>query len=261
MLLHRCPRCNKDFSKLSHLTDHLQRKNKICDDIQNCLKTNAEILDIIDQDSNFYRIGRTRSIDDIIKVFEFNNNTDQLKYGINEIISQLHSEIEIKNKQIEKFMLLQSPTNPIVLNTRINNFGSEEIHYILSDSKYLDSCLISIKINLNTLVEKIYFDKTKPENNTVKFISDRQKTVLIHKDNEWLPKYTNETIAIMLHKAANILHEYHATKPIPTDDLLLSNMKTKNEYLRDIFIKKKPEIFEAISAIKIIMRNFKKTSK
>lgn len=270
-MAYECKRCGKDFPQLSNLKRHLGRVTP-CENSLNCNKTCEQLLSEITIDRSDFEF----ACEHCEKRFEFKRNltqhylyckkkkeadnkstSDSIKREVDKEIGSLKKEIIDELKSI-------TPTQNITINVNnvnimINNFGSEDISHVINDKAFLDRCIQSIKHGLPLVIEKIYYDKDKPENHNVFMKSAKNKTGIVLKEGVWKQEHLNQIVPNMVKKGTTVLSSHLETKRVDPDHEWHGAFVKKEEYLNSIVSQKKPEYYELTSAVSAIIGNHKRT--
>lgn len=281
-----CERCGRSFCRISNLKYHYKRK-KACDNIHNSSKSTSELLE---STGNINRSQYTLSCCNCLKKFATDKTLQQHKDRCKvDPVSRERKELEEELKTLadqmsqtddinDKNTLLQKineitnrlSNNPIncsqtigtqnnvyINNTYVvlQNFGSEDVSHVINDKEFLDSCLKSLPRGVPRVVEKIYYDPSKPENKTVLVKSAKRRTALYHQDGEWFEVDLNQIVPTMLKNGSNILSNHLVTKEVTDDNQDVHS--AKQTFLMSILAKKKPEYDQVSSAVKALVCNFR----
>lgn len=217
-----CPRCGYETNILSNMKKHFMRK-QICENILNNDESIEEIRDSFNPSTYAYVcIGCQKKFRTPQDIYE-------------------HQNICVAYKKL-----------------KLNNFGSEDISHILNDEEFLNKCVFCVKSGLVSIVEKIYYDKDKPQNKTVLMKSVQRDTLVIHENGEWKIRHVNDIVPKMLLKGASILSNYLYKKPIPSiEDDKHRAFVMKQLYLYAMYEQTKPEFYMASSSVKAIIENYR----
>ena len=143
----------------------------------------------------------------------------------------------------------------------VNNFGSEDISHVIEDKEFLDDCLKMLQTGIPNVVNRIYYDKTKPENKTVVLKSAKRKTALVHTGNgQWQEKDLNQVVPLMVRKGSRILTNHLIEKEVmeydPEYDMDTQEIiDAKKRYIGDVNTQKRPEYDIVSSAVKANISN------
>lgn len=167
-----------------------------------------------------------------------------------EELNELKRQIEILKQR--DHVTVNNNTVVVIL----NNFGSEDVSHVIQDKSFLDECISSLKRGIPNVIERIYYDETKPENKTVVVKSVKRKTALIHSDGKWIERDLNQIVPIMVRNGSNILSMHLRNKDI-TDDERQQDVLAKQSYIVSVMTQKKPEYDMVSSAVKAVICNYK----
>ena len=235
---------------MSNLKYHLNRKLP-CENILNCEKSTIELLDDLNKDHSAPEYKYI--CESCEKSFNRSNNLKQHKQNC-KIMKNKEKDDEIdKLKAEKKDDLLKTEMKDLTITTlkNINKLGDEDISHIVNDMEFLNKCISSISIGLPNVIEKIYYDKDKPENHNVFIKNIKKKYVIVYKDIQWKVKHMNQVLSIMIVRGCNIL-QYHLKENYNIED---PNYKKINNYLINIINEKKPEVYQVNSAVTTIINN------
>ena len=190
-----CPRCGYSTSILSNFKVHLHRVNP-CEDVHNSNLTYDEILKTIEKD----RSGFKYLCKDCGTRFPFRQSVYAHKKACKKTLL-----VETLRQQLEQLSAAPGPSgvqngqttniagnNNITGNTfniTINNFGSEDLSYIINDTAFLDKILASasaVKDGIPELVRRIHFNKDRPENMNVMCKSLKRGAALLYENGKWM---------------------------------------------------------------------------
>ena len=295
--MYDCKRCGHECHQMSNLKYHLNRKLP-CENILNCEKSTIELLDDLKENRSGDEYKYSCQLCD--KQFKRSSNLSQHKHYCKVIknkekddeIAKLKAELESlkKNTLIEttndttsnnpstsattsntinitNITNITQPNINITINKLIivNNFGSEDISHIVNNIEFLDKCMSSITRGLPIIIEKIYYDKDKPENHNVFIKSIKRKSGIIYENNEWKEQNLNRIIPVMIMNGSNILQQHLESKHNVEYDvndpekMEFKTYKSKQLYLSSILQQKNPEFNKASSAVKTIIEIHRKS--
>lgn len=139
----------------------------------------------------------------------------------------------------------------------VNNFGSEDVSHVIEDKQFLDDCLKMLQTSIPNVVNKIYYDESKPENKTVVLKSAKRKTAMVHVGNgQWQETDLNQVVPLMVRKGSRILTNHLLDKDVLHDDTDAQDaIDTKQMYMINVSTQKKPEYDIVSSAVKASIFN------
>ena len=156
---HFCQHCNKGFKYKTHLYRHLKRYCKVLKLKKETENSENEKLKLI--------------IEKQKKEISENKDEKQKLYDyIDKLIEKAGNtyNIEQQNNQIN-----------------LNNFGNEDITHITD--KFMQRIISIPYVGVQKLIEKVHFNKKKPENKNIALTNKKEKMIKIFKNNKW--KYKN----------------------------------------------------------------------
>ena len=149
-----CKYCNKTFSRIDVLTRHINKYCKVKIEFEKEESLKLEIVEHKREKEKLYEY--------IDKLIDKTGNT---------------------NINIEKQM-----NNTI----NLNNFGEEDISHITNDFKLK---MLSLPYGMiQNMIEKVHFNKKKPENKNIALTNKRDDMIKVFKGDKW--KYQNRTIVV-----------------------------------------------------------------
>ena len=138
----------------------------------------------------------------------------------------MKEKLNIMQKTIESMAIkiesLQQNTNVVNntminnFNITINNFGSEDRSYVTRE--LVQQCLEKMKID--ALVDAIYFNPDRPENQTIKLKSEKRMRVVVHQEGKWVERDMNASIDTIINRENSSIssHFYDNIWPDQTID-------------------------------------------
>jgi hypothetical protein len=149
---HFCPHCNKGFKYKTHLYRHQKHYCKILKEEK---IENEKLKLLIEKQNDEHQKEKQKLYDYIDKLIDKTGDT---------------YNIEQQNNQIN-----------------LNNFGHEDISHLTDNFMHR---LLSIPyVGVQKLIEKVHFNKKKPENKNIALTNKKEKMIKIFKNNKW--KYKN----------------------------------------------------------------------
>lgn len=226
----QCERCSKEFTRLTHLRRHFNNKNsckpilkdisieelkdkyKVKKGIYKCENCGKEYK----SKSGKYKHKKNCLVNPVI--IEKKEN-DKLKEELGKEVSK-RKELE---KQVEQLILekaqLQeahakvinndhSNTNNITTIGRdqniiiVNNFGEENIEYLLKDENFVKKCIESPINSIHQYLDNVHFNNEHPENKNIKMTNLLGPYMDYIKEGKWnkieknilIPKIINKSI-------------------------------------------------------------------
>lgn len=261
-----CRRCGYETKYKHVLVKHLER-TKTCDPKLDDVSV-SELLKEFAQTTKAFKCacGKSFSHDSSlsrhVKACTYNQIDDQKDLLLQEMQETLHSVQQELCSLKSRFGNSQTHihgnnnvNNITTINNTyvvvLNNFGSEDVSHILDDKQFLDDCLLKLQNGIPNVVNKIYYDATKPENKTVLLKSAKRKTALVHSNGKWEEKDLNEIVPIMVTKGSNILSNHLQTIDVSHESSEKQEaLLAKHMFMADIITRKKPEYDLVSSAIK-----------
>ena len=176
---HECKFCNKILSCQKSLKRHYKTcKEKKEDEIVK--QSMTDLVKLLNEKDKYFKEEldkRDKELDKRDK--EFTRQMDEKNKQINELIKKAG----INNSTI---------TQNIQNNIKLLNYGSTDISH-LTDDDYL-KCLKHKNFCIPYLIEKIHFDKDKPENHNIYISNLKNKYMMMYEKTKWETKNRNDGI-------------------------------------------------------------------
>ena len=180
-----CQYCCKQFTNLKNLNKHIKYYCKL------------------NKDESFQELAYL--LNEKNKIIE--KNEEKIE-DLEKLIKLLTTKLQIKTINF---------SNNIINNVNFNLLNYNKTNYEhLTDIDYI-KCIESCNHCVKTLIEKVHFNKNKPENMNIYISSIKGKFVMVYRDNKWQVKNRKEQIddlyecnELMLE---NWYDEYHEKYP------------------------------------------------
>ena len=265
---YKCDRCSYETDHITNFRKHLNRRSP-CEDSNGSGKSIEWLKESLVEDRSDYK----HTCLYCTKRFKTSQNLYQHKQRcpkkevceLKEKIKKLenNNENHASTSSTNIVNNVSNVTNNITINIVLKDFGQEDVSHVINDKNFLDQCLKSTLPGLVSIIEKIYYDKEKPENKTVLLKSSKRQTLMVREENDWKVKPMADIVPKMVTKGKNILSTHlESNRPeYPEDDedmdasLKFEGYVNKQNYFASIDQKKKPEIFTACNAVKALMEN------
>ena len=188
-----CEFCGKIFKRKDNLKRHLK---KYCKKKKKIDKEDFLMKQLYEQK----------------KMFEENQKEKEKLYAyIDKLIEKTgDTNINIENQT----------NNQIIL----NNFGNEDISHI--SDKFMQKLLAIPYVGVQKLIEKVHFNKKKPENKNIALTNKKEKMIKIFKNNKWKYKSKNEIMDEIINTNYTRMDDFYSEKG--KDKL---NINHNNKYL------------------------------
>jgi hypothetical protein len=264
-----CPRCSYETIYITNYRGHLERKTP-CEDVNESGCSIEECKANIQEDRSSFKHTCTFCSK------RFKTHQSLYQHGFHcqikresEATAPSQTNNNTTNNNITNIQGNNNITNNnnITINQNIQivikNFGHEDITHVVKDKAFLDKCLQATLPGLVSVIEKIYYDKEKPENKTVMMKSVKRQTLMVREQDDWKVKPMCDVVPKMVIKGKDILSTHLETNrpeyPESDDDFenssKFSSYLNKQKYFASIDQQKKPEIFTACNAVKALIEN------
>ena len=225
---YHCKCCNYQTRIKTHYIKHLNTtKHKKC--IQNVSKTPKMYPKCIQKTYSCKYCNKhykySQGLSKHIKYTCKNNQDEDLKElarllnetkeEMNEIIESKNNQLEKMQKQIDKLTTKLQIKNIVngdiinnnVYNIQLLNYGKTDYSH-LTEIDYVN-CIKDCNYCVKSLIEKVHFNKNKPENMNIYISSIKGNYVMIYKDNAWQIQDRKEQIDDMYDYNEIILDKWH----------------------------------------------------
>ena len=240
----QCERCGTEFKNLRNLRSHFDRKN-ICKPLMKdisiiVLKEKYKIRKGVYKCENCGKEFKTSSGKCKHKKKCLVNPVIIEKKTISKLETELDKEI-IKRKKLEKQveqLILEktqlqeahsrvinndhSNTNNITTIGRdqniiiVNNFGEENIEYLLKDENFIKKCIESPINSIHKYLDNVHFNKEHPENRNIKMTNLLGPYMDYIKEGKWNKIEKNILIPKIIDKSIDVVDEI-AYKDLDSD--------------------------------------------
>ena len=106
----------------------------------------------------------------------------------------------------------------------LNNFGNEDVSHLTD--KFMQRLLSIPYVGVQKLIEKVHFNKKKPENKNIALTNKKEKMIKIFKNNKWKYKNREEIMDELINTNYTRIDDFYLEKG--KDNL---NNKHNNKYL------------------------------
>ena len=172
---HFCPHCNKGFKYKTHLYRHQKHYCKILKEEK---IENEKLKLIIEKQNDEHQKEKQKLYDYIDKLIEKAGDT---------------YNIEQQNNQIN-----------------LNNFGNEDVSHLTD--KFMNRILSIPYVGVQKLIEKVHFNKKKPENKNIALTNKKEKMIKIYKNNKWKYKNREEILDELINTNYTRMDDFYSEK-------------------------------------------------
>jgi len=226
-----CDRCGHEFNDVTNFRRHLLRKN-VCQD-----KISNVSIETLREKYIPPKKEKTIPCPTCDKMFSTPNglylhknkcthtkvNKSQLEL-LKEVLDKFKDQQEMITQIFDKAQGLLATANQASSNSQVtinniqntniynivyNNYGQEDIRYIVEDHKLLHFCINNPKRGMSKLIENIHFNPEHPENHTLRNRSLKQKIFEKRVDDKWVPCDMSNTLDELIRKGYRVLSTYY----------------------------------------------------
>jgi hypothetical protein len=245
-----CERCCKEFSQECHYNDHINRKIPCAPNCPktapNCPKTGKNdpddeyicgyckkkftrkyhLMRHIDNNCKMKKANDNKMEEVISILIEMKEKTKILEKKLEECTKKNSEEIEkLKEENTKYKQIINNNTQNIkidTMNVNINPYGKEDIkHFTNTDYKYIFN---RGTMGVPAFVEKVHFDKNKPENHNVYISNMRADYGLLYDGNQWT-----------IHNKEDLLENMYENKTVILLDQFEKRYDTLDEQTKKMF--------------------------
>jgi len=205
-----CEYCEESFNTLPSKRRHELHRCKENTSVSNSIITKQEI--------QIKKLEKEK--ENQIKKLE-KEKENQIK-SLEKAMETQKKEMETQKKEMAKHieLLLTKVGNTTINNTQnnniqLNNYGSEDLTHI---TDALKTYLLRIPFGaIQRLIEKIHFNKEKPENINLMITNKRDNKISVYEDGKWVYRNKKKTIQRLIDNKYYILDDHY--NDIPEEEL------------------------------------------
>ena len=172
-----CDLCEKSFTRKDALTRHIK---KYCKEHKKINSEKNLLLKIAEQKK---------------EISENKEEKQKLYDYIDKLIEKAGDtyNIEQQNNQIN-----------------LNSFGSEDVSHLTD--KFMNRILSIPYVGVQKLIEKVHFNKKKPENKNIALTNKKEKMIKIYKNNKWKYKNREEILDELINTNYTRMDDFYTEK-------------------------------------------------
>ena len=197
--IYNCEYCQESFTNFSNKRRHELHRCKENTSVSNSI--------IIKQENQINKLEKEKE--------------NQIK-SLEKAMETQKKEMETQKKEMAKHieLLLTKVGNTTINNTQnnniqLNNYGSEDLTHI---TDALKTYLLRIPFGaIQRLIEKIHFNKEKPENINLMITNKRDNKISVYEDGKWVYRNKKKTIQRLIDNKYYILDDHY--NDIPDEEL------------------------------------------
>jgi hypothetical protein len=241
MSKYMCERCHLDCKKRNVLLKHLNRRAS-CPELYS-QRPCVDIISDIQTKQSTDHSEKLHPCNQCDRAFTFASGLRRHRLKTHPTVTQtVATTVNTGNtNSFNNATVTTNTTNNNVTNhihIHINPVGKEDIEHILQDSTFLTKCLMNVTAGgLPSLIERIHFDKNKPENHNIKLKRLKKPSTMVAfmdqaGEPKWIEGDMNSILGMIIENGTNILikHNDHIFKlsSQKQDDLEIAYQRVAN---------------------------------
>ena len=193
---YECLYCNKVYTRKDNLTKHYKTCKEKKED-ETVKQSMSDLVKLLNEKDKYFK----EELDKRDK--ELHKRDKEFKMELKEKDNQYKSQIDelIKKAGIQNSTITQNIQN----NIKLLNYGNTDISH-LTDQDFI-GCLKHKNFCIPYLIEKIHFDKDKPENHNIYISNLKNKYVMMFEKKKWETKNRDDTIDKLICDKEGIMEE------------------------------------------------------
>ena len=199
--IYTCEYCEETFTNFSNKRRHELHRCKENTNVSNSI--------IIKQENQIKKLEK-----------ENENQIKKLEKAMEKQCKEMETQKKEMAKQIELLLTKVGNNYTTINNTntnniQLNNYGSEDLTHI---TDALKTYLLRIPFGaIQRLIEKIHFNKEKPENINLMITNKRDNKISVYEDGKWVYRNKKKTIQRLIDNKYYILDDHY--NDIPDEEL------------------------------------------
>jgi hypothetical protein len=240
----QCDRCGYNFTTIANLRKHLNKKNtcepilkdisieelrekyKVKKGIYKCENCGKEYKTSSGKCKHKKKCLTNPAIIEKNKIDKLENELDNIKEDKEKLQKQVE-ELLLEKTQIQEQLKSnhigvinndnsQNTVNNI--NIVINNFGEENIEYLLKDENFIKKCIESPINSIHKYLDTVHFNKEHPENRNIKMTNLLGPYMDYIKEGKWNKIEKNILIPKIIDKSIDVVDEMAYSDINPDSD-------------------------------------------
>ena len=192
----KCKYCERCYTRKDNLTKHYKTCKEKKED-ETVKQSMSDLVKLLNEKDKYFK----EELDKRDK--ELHKRDKEFKMELKEKDNQYKSQIDelIKKAGIQNSTITQNIQN----NIKLLNYGNTDISH-LTDQDFI-GCLKHKNFCIPYLIEKIHFDKDKPENHNIYISNLKNKYVMMFEKKKWETKNRDDTIDKLICDKEGIMEE------------------------------------------------------
>lgn len=228
-----CPRCGVECSLKANLTSHLNNKTLCEGKVSNISREDAlklfqrerKLPSVSCQYCN--KIVSNKSLKRHLTICNkkpIDINNVQIDDDIEtRIVNRVLEEIKDRFTGVIQNNTYQTINNNTTVFVNLKTFGNEDMTHLTND--FLSHCLLNPTKGITQLIENIHYNKDVPENNNIRFKSNKNNTFEKYYESKWIECDASNTLDELIRKGYRVLSKHYADYFIDNPEYYEDNIK------------------------------------
>ena len=235
--IYNCEYCQESFTNFSNKRRHELHRCKENTNVSNSIITK--------QENQIKKLEKEKE-----------NQIKKLEKAMEKQCKEMETQKKEMAKQIELLLTKVGNNYTTINNTntnniQLNNYGSEDLTHI---TDALKTYLLRIPFGaIQRLIEKIHFNKEKPENINLMITNKRDNKISVYEDGKWVYRNKKKTIQRLIDNKYYILDDHY--NDIPDEELSDFNHTNYKSFREKIDESDKQLLEQLYEDVEIIILN------
>mgnify|MGYP000934522862 CR=1 FL=1 len=232
---YECESCNKCMSSYKNLWRHLKtcKEKKKDEDVKDSMNKLVVLLNEQLNEKNQQLCKKDEQLNDFKKEIkkEFKKELTKRDNELKKELIKKDEQLKKQNKQIDELIKkagINISTTNVMNNIKLLSYSETDRSHLTD--KDIIKCLKHSNFCIPHLIEKIHFDKNKPQNHNVYISNLKNKYIMIYDGNKWVCKDRDEQLMNLIDDNEGIF-EYKIEEWIENGNKFPKMMKKFNTYV------------------------------
>jgi len=231
----KCIYCDKIYSRTSSLSRHLLtcKEKEKDEDVKDSMNKLVVLLNEQLNEKNQQLCKKDEQLNDFKKEIkkEFKKELTKRDNELKKELIKKDEQLKKQNKQIDELIKkagINISTTNVMNNIKLLSYSETDRSHLTD--KDIIKCLKHSNFCIPHLIEKIHFDKNKPQNHNVYISNLKNKYIMIYDGNKWVCKDRDEQLMNLIDDNEGIF-EYKIEEWIENGNKFPKMMKKFNTYV------------------------------